>query len=185
MRILCILVLSLIGFGNHLFSQIFTAKSGSTIISFFSSAPLEDIEAQNKIASVIYKATTNEVQMRISIQTFKFKNALMEEHFNENYMESSKYPNAEFRGKINESFDQTKEQENKVTVTGILDMHGVKKEVTMNGTITKIGNEFKIESKFQVKVADYNIKVPSMYVKNIAEVVDVSFSSVLEPFQKK
>ncbi len=185
MRKLFILVLSLTAFGNSIFSQIYSAKQGSTLITFFSSAPLEDIEAQNKVAGVIYKAPTNDIQIRISIQTFKFKNALMEENFNEIYLESSKYPNAEFKGKINETFDQTKEQENKVTVTGILDMHGVKKEVTMNGTITKVGNEFKIESKFQIKVADYNIKVPTMYVKNIAEIVDVTFTSVLEPFQKK
>lgn len=166
-------------------AQIYTAKDGSTLISFFSSAPLEDIEAQNKGAVIIYKATTNDIQIRVSIQNFKFKNALMEEHFNENYMESTRFPNAEFRGKINEAFDQSKDGENKVTITGIMDIHGVKKEMTLNGTITKIGNEFKIQSKFQVRVADHNIKVPSMYVKNIAEVVDVNISSTLEPFQKK
>lgn len=166
-------------------AQIFTAKEGSTLITFFSTAPLEDIEAQNKGAVIIYKATTNDIQIRVSIQNFKFKNALMEEHFNENYLESTKFPNAEFKGKINESFDQTKEGENKVTITGIMDIHGVKKEMTLNGTITKVGNEFKIQSKFQVKVADHNIKVPTMYVKNIAEVVDVSINSTLEPFQKK
>jgi hypothetical protein len=166
-------------------AQIYTAKSGSTIITFFSSAPLENIEALNKGAVIIFKSSTNEIQIRVSIQNFKFKNSLMEEHFNENYLESTKYPNCEFRGKINESIDHAKEGENKVTVTGIMDLHGVKKEVTLDGVLTKIGAEYKVESKFKIKVADYNIKVPSMYVKNIAEVVDVSISCTLEAFQKK
>ncbi len=179
------LVLVFLVLALHVKAQIYTAKQGSTLITFFSSAPLEDIEAQNKGAVIIYKTTTNDIQIRVSIQNFKFKNALMEEHFNENYMESTKYPNAEFKGKINEAIDHTKDGEYKVTVTGVMDIHGVKKEVTITGTLTKTGNEYKIQSKFQIKVSDYNIKVPSMYVKNIAEVVDVSISSTLEAFQKK
>lgn len=166
-------------------AQIYTAKQGSTLITFFSSAPLEDIEAQNKGAVIIFKTTTNDIQIRVSIQNFKFKNALMEEHFNENYMESTKFPNAEFKGKINEPIDHSKDGEYKVTITGVMEIHGVKREITLNGTLTKVGNEYKIQSKFQVKVSDYDIKVPSMYVKNIAEVVDVSIGSTLEAFQKK
>ncbi len=109
----------------------------------------------------------------------------MEEHFNENYMETEKYPKAVFKGRINETIDHTKDGENKVSVTGKLEIHGVTKEVTLNGTLTKEGNEFKIHCKTRIKVTDYNIKVPSMYVKNIAEEVDVTFITTLEPFQKK
>ena len=177
-------------------AQIFTAKSGSTSINFFSKAPLEDIEALNKGAIIILKASTSEIQVRATIQNFKFKNALMEEHFNENYMETDKkvdvngvatYPNrySEFKGKINEAIDYAKEGENKVTVTGKLSLHGVTRDVTMEGTLTKTGAELVIQSKFKIKVADYNIKVPSMYVKNIAEEVEVTINSTLEPLQKK
>ncbi len=166
-------------------AQIYTAKSGATAISFFSKAPLEDIEALNKGASIVFKTSTGDIQMSISIQNFKFKNALMEEHFNENYMETEKYPKCVFKGKINEALDYSKEGENKVTITGKMELHGVTKDITINGTITKEGLEYKLFSKFKIKVADYNIKVPSMYVKNIAEEVDVTFSSTLEPFQKK
>lgn len=166
-------------------AQIYTAKAGATTISFYSEAPLENIEAVNKSASIVLKTTSNEIQMSVSIQNFKFKNALMEEHFNENYMESVKYPKCVFKGKINEPVDYTKEGENKVTVTGKMELHGVTRDVTMDGTITKTGNELKLYSKFKIRVADYNIKVPSMYVKNIAEVVDVTFNTVLEPYQKK
>ncbi|HQQ92907.1 MAG TPA: YceI family protein [Bacteroidia bacterium] len=166
-------------------AQIYMAKEGSTSISFFSSAPLEDIEALNKGAVIVYNATSGNIQIRVSIQNFKFKNALMEEHFNENYLESSKYPNAEFRGKINETPDLSKDGENNVTVSGTMDMHGVKKDVVLKGVLTKAGNLLKISSKFKIKIADYNIEVPSMYVKNIAEEVEVTINSTLEPYQKK
>lgn len=166
-------------------AQIYTAKAGGTSISFYSEAPLENIEAVNKGASIVLKTSTNDLQMSISIQNFKFKNALMEEHFNENYMETTKYPKCVFKGKINEAIDYEKDGEHKVTVTGKLELHGVTKDVTIDGTLTKTGTELKLYSKFKIKVADYNIKVPSMYVKNIAEVVDVTFNSILEPYQKK
>ena len=166
-------------------AQIYTAKSGETSISFYSEAPLENIEAVNKSASIVLKATTNDIQMSISVQNFKFKNALMEEHFNENYMETTKFPKCVFKGKINETVDYTKEGEQKVTITGKMELHGVTKDVTIDGVITKTGNDLKLYSKFKIKVSDYNIKVPSMYVKNIAETVDVTFNSVLEPYQKK
>ncbi len=186
----------IIVFFSKLNAQIYTAKSGSTTVGFYSEAPLENIEALNKGAMIVLKSSTNEIQIRVTIQNFKFKNALMEEHFNENYMETEKkvevngsatYPNrySEFKGKINEAIDFTKEGENKVSASGKLNLHGLTKDVVMEGLLSKKGNELVLSCKFKVKVSDYNIKVPSMYVKNIAEEVDVTFNAVLEPFQKK
>jgi hypothetical protein len=191
-----VFLLGLLAFSTTTFSQIYTAKSGSTSITFFSKSPLEDIEATNKGATVVFKASTNDVQVRITIQNFKFKNSLMEEHFNENYMETEKkvevngaptYPNryAEFKGKINEKVDYTADGETKVTVSGKLIMHNVSNDVTLNGTVTKSGSDIKLSCVFKVKVKDYNIEVPSMYVKNIAEEIEITFNSVLEPYQKK
>jgi len=184
-----ILLTVLLSLSAH--AQIFTAKTGATSISFYSEAPMENIEALNKGAIIVLNSTGNAIQIRVTIQNFKFKNALMEEHFNENYMETEKkvdgaYPNrnAEFKGKINEAIDYTKEGETKVTITGKLTMHNVTKDVTISGTVTKKGTEVIIYSKFKVKVADYNIKVPSMYVKNIAEEVDITVNSTLEPLKK-
>jgi hypothetical protein len=175
-------------------AQIYTAKS--TTITFFSAAPLENIEAMNRGAVIVLNSSTSDIQIKVTIQNFKFKNSLMEEHFNENYMETEKkvdvngtpgFPNryAEFRGKINESVDYGKDGENPVTITGKMTIHGVTKDVTLNGTLAKKGEEIAIASKFKIKVADYNIKVPSMYVKNIAEEVDVTLNSIMEPFKKK
>jgi polyisoprenoid-binding protein YceI len=188
-------------FGTLLFlgvstqAQIYTAKAGSTSISFHSDAPMEDIEATNKGAIIVLRASTNDVQVRVTIENFKFKNSLMEEHFNENYMETNKkvdvngaatYPNkyAEFKGKISETIDYTSQGEYKVTIKGKLTMHNVTKDVVITGTITMKGNEIVISSTFKVKVVDYEIKVPSMYVKNIAEEVDITINSTLEPLKK-
>ncbi len=166
-------------------AQIYKAKDNGTEISFFSSSPLEDITAANKGAIVVVNSGTGDVQIKITVMNFKFKNALMQEHFNENYMESQKFPYAVFKGKVNEKVDYSKEGETKVTVTGKMDIHGVTKDVTLEGTMTKKGTEMAMATKFKIKVAEYNIKVPSLYVKNIAEIVDVTVNSVLEPYVKK
>jgi len=159
-------------------------KEGSSI-QFLSKSPLEDIEAINKNPIAVYKPGTGDLQFAVVMTQFKFKAALMEEHFNENYVESEKYPQAVFRGKVNEKVDLTKDGETKVTVTGKLTLHGVTKDITVEGTITKKGEELIMHSTFKIKVADYNIKVPSLYVQNIAEVVDVTVHALLEPFVKK
>lgn len=169
-------------FINNAFSQIFIAKNCD--ITFFSYAPLENIEAINKVAKPVLHTATGNIQIKVPIESFKFDKALMEEHFNENYMESDKYPDAFFKGKINETIDWKKDGEYKVTVTGILTMHGVEKERTLEGTVIVKGDLIRITSKFKVHVADHKIKVPSMYVQNIAEDVDVTIDAIMEPYKK-
>ncbi len=166
-------------------AQIYTAKQGGTMISFFSEAPLENIEATNKSGSIVLNSRTGEFQMKISIINFKFKSALMEEHFNENYMETEKFPHSTFKGKFNEDVSNLPDGDNKVTITGKLEIHGVIKDVTIAGVITKKGDQLTLKSKFKVLLSDYKIQVPSMYVKNIAETVDITFETVLEPHKKK
>lgn len=166
-------------------AQVYKAKKDACSIDFLSKSPLEDIEAINKNPIIAYKPETGDMQFAVVMKQFKFKSALMEEHFNENYMESEKYPQAVFKGKVAEKVDLSKDGENKVTVTGQMTMHGVTKEMTATGTITKKGEDILLFSTFKVKVADYNIKVPSLYVKNIAEVVDVTVKGTLEPMAKK
>lgn len=170
-------------FGTSIFAQIYMAKSCE--ISFFSEAPLENIEAVNKSAKPLVNTSTNDVQVKIANTGFIFEKALMQEHFNENYMESEKYPSTIFKGKINEKIDWTKDGEHKVTVTGKMSMHGVDKEITIPGTVIIKGSEITISAKFKVHVADYNIKVPSLYVQNIAEDVDVKLNAVLVQYKKK
>ena len=164
-------------------AQIFLAKTCE--ISFFSSSPLENIAAINKAAKPIFNTSTGDIQVKIPILSFKFEKPLMEEHFNENYMETEKFPNAVFKGKVNETIDYTKDGEYKVTAKGTLDMHGVSKEINLEGTLTVKGGQIMLKCTFMIHIADYKIKVPSLYVKNIAEDVEVKLDAVLDPFQKK
>ena len=164
------------------FSQIYIAKTCE--ISFFSVSPLEDISAVNKACKPIVNTATNDVQMKIAITAFQFEKPLMQEHFNENYMESDKFPNAIFKGKINEKIDWTKDGEYKVTTTGKLNIHGIEKDRTIEGVVKIKGQEITLNSKFKIHIADHGIKVPSLYVQNIAEDVDVTLNAVLEPYKK-
>ncbi len=192
-----ILSLLVAAFGFTVNAQTYKHKKDAGSVHFLSKSPLEDIEAINKNPIAAYKVESADMQFAVVMSQFKFKAALMEEHFNENYIETDKkvldaagkdtYPNrtATFKGKVNEKVDLTKDGENKVTVTGKMTLHGVTKDITTEGTITKKGEELILNSKFKIKVADYNIKVPSLYVQNIAEVVDVTVNITLEPFVKK
>ena len=177
-----LLSLTALVFSTSMFAQIFMAKTCE--VSFFSASPLENIEAINKAAKPLVNTSTNDVQIKIVNTAFIFEKPLMQEHFNENYMESEKYPNTIFKGKINEKVDWTKDGETKVTVTGKMLMHGVEKDITIDGIVTMKGGEMTISSKFKVHIADYGIKVPSLYIQNIAEDVDVKINAVLAPFKK-
>src|SRR5690242_744137 len=113
-------------------AQVYTAKSGSA--SFYSEAPLENIEANSSSVQSILNTTTKSVAFIISIRSFQFKKDLMQEHFNEKYMESDKFPNATYSGKINEDLDLSKDGTYDVTSTGKITMHGQEKQITVPGT---------------------------------------------------
>jgi polyisoprenoid-binding protein YceI len=178
--ILCIICLSIAGKGS---AQIYMADSCR--IGFFSAATIEDIAAVNTAAKPIMSAATNEIDVKINNQLFKFKKELMQEHFNEEYMETSKYQYTTFTGNVNEKIDYTKEGANQVTVTGTMDMHGVKKSVTIPGTITVQNGLLFLKATFNAKLADYNIKVPSVLGSNIAEQVAITITATMKPYNTK
>ena len=168
--------------GSNLFSQIYIAKHCE--ITFFSAAPLENIAATNKAAKPILNTANNDIQTKIAMTAFVFEKPLMQEHFNENYVESEKFPYATFKGKINETIDFTKDGEYKATATGKLNIHGMEKERTIEGTITVKGSEIAISAKFNIHFADHGIKIPSLYIKNIAEDVEVKLNATMEPYKQ-
>ena len=163
-------------------SQIYVGKTCE--ISFYSHSPIEDIKAANKVTKPMLNTSTGDVQMKIDVKEFIFSKPLMQEHFNEEYLETEKYPYAVFKGKINEKVDFTKSGDTKVTVTGKFSIHGVELDKTIDGLVSIDGNTIIISSKFMIHVADYKIKVPSLYVANIAEDVEVKLNASLEPFKK-
>jgi len=164
------------------FSQIYMGKT--CLVSFFSDGITEDIEAKNISTKPILNTKTDSVLFKISIQGFVFESKLMQEHFNETYMESDKFPHAMFRGKINQDIDWTKDTTCKVTVSGKLTIHGVTKDRTMDGTVTIKGGEVTLETKFTVAVKDHGITVPSIMTAKIAEIVEVKMKATLTELKK-
>jgi len=158
-------------------------KGKETDLSFFSKTPLEDISAKNKFVALVIKTSTGDIQLQAQNRGFTFERPLMQEHFNENYMETEKFPTSNFSGKIVEQVDYSKEGITPVTAKGKLTIHGVTKEVEVKGQIKISGGKINLESKFPIKVADYGIKVPTIVMQKIAESVDVSIISLLEPVQ--
>lgn len=162
-------------------ARLFVSKSVKTTI--YSEAPLENIEATSTTGVSIINTQTREVQFNIPIRSFNFRKKLMQEHFNENYMESDKYPHAKFKGKINEAIDFSVNGTYPVSTTGELEVHGVKRPRTINGTITVNENSISISSKFETKVADHDIKIPQLVFRNIAETIQVTVSGTFTPYK--
>jgi polyisoprenoid-binding protein YceI len=162
------------------FSQIFLCKDGTT--KFTSEAPLELIKAQsNKTSGVLDQATKN-VAFSVSIESFEgFNSGLQREHFQENYMEISKYKTATFRGKIIEDIDFTKNGTYPVRVKGSFNIHGTEKEKIIKGKITIKDGEIIIESSFDVPLEDHNITVPKIVNQKIASVIKVEVKAILKP----
>jgi polyisoprenoid-binding protein YceI len=147
-------------------------------VVFFSDASIEDITAENKKSSGIFNAENGEIVFAIPIRSFRFAKSLMQQHFNEKYMESEKFPKSTFQGTV-EGFDRNKESQT-VRSSGKLTIHGVTKDVQIPGTVTRQGNKYQMKAKFMVKLADYNIAIPQLLWQNIAEEVEVSVDFVFK-----
>jgi polyisoprenoid-binding protein YceI len=182
-KIIAILVIALTVHYNA-GAQKFMTKNGN--IKFYSETPMETIEATNNQVNAALDSQTGDLVFKVLIKSFKFEKALMEEHFNENYMESDKLPNATFIGKVTDlsAIDFTKEGTYTSTIEGDLTIHGVTKKISEKGTFTvKAGGIIHGNSKFNVKPSDYSIKIPGAVVKNIAESMEVTVDIELTKMQ--
>lgn len=148
-------------------------------VSFFSSTPVEDIKAQNSDLKGVIDEATGEFSFRIPIKSFVFPKALMQEHFNENYMESEKYPNASFKGTIEGDYNLKEDGIYALNAVGDFEIHGVTKNMTIPATIVVENGFPSIQCKFQIALVDHKIKVPKIVFYNIAEKIDVSVDAGL------
>jgi polyisoprenoid-binding protein YceI len=169
----CIVVL--LGTVNVFAQEVYSCRNVS--LSFFSSAPLEDIEAKTDKGVSAINTKTGAVYFKVPVNTFQFKKKLMQEHFNENYLETEKYPYAEFKGKIADPVDLSKDGTYDVTVEGTLSLHGVDKTYKEKATMTVQNGKLISSSKFNVSLVDHKIKIPTLVIKNIAEVVEVKVNA--------
>ncbi|WP_310558348.1 YceI family protein [Flavobacterium sp.] len=165
---------------SALFSQKMITRSGE--IKFEASMPaFEEVAAKNNTVSCLFDAATGDIAVLALIKGFRFKVPLMEEHFNENYIESDQYPKATFKGKVT-NFDASKVASVKSTydVEGDLTVHGVTKKVKTKITFVQSGTKLIATCKFMVKPIDYNIKIPSVVKSKIADTVEIDLKFDLE-----
>ncbi|MDX1700473.1 MAG: YceI family protein [Melioribacteraceae bacterium] len=169
-----ILILSLIlAVGLKLNAQKHMTQNG--VISFFSSTPVENIEAINNQVSAVINSQNGELAAVLLVKAFNFEKALMQEHFNEKYVESHKYPKSVFKGRVID-FDKlelngTMEP---VNLKGELTIHGITNSIIAEGTISKENTSLNLNVEFNVKVTDYEIKIPKTVRDNIAEEIMVT-----------
>lgn len=145
-------------------------------VRFFSATPVENIEADNHKAGAVLDLSTKKIQFGMLIKAFEFEKALMEEHFNENYMESSTHPKASFKGMIEKpaDVDFTKPGTYDVVVTGKMTIHGVTKDFSTPGKLVVTEEQVSVDAKFMVSPEEYDIKIPNTVRDNIAKEIEVT-----------
>lgn len=184
MKTIIVSVIVLIISAGEVFAQKYITRDGH--ISFYSEAPLENIEAHNYQASSVLDVETGEIAFSVLIKGFEFEKALMQEHFNEKYLHSDKYPKSTFKGEIQnmDDFDLSEPGEYEVLVKGELTIHGVTHDVEHEGTLEVKDGKISGYSKFPVRVADYDITIPALMKDNIADVVDVTVNLDYKPYKQ-
>jgi hypothetical protein len=173
MKKILFIILS-VGLFQITYAQKYISKTGH--IWIYSYTPMEEIEGHNRQVVSILDLTSGDLQYSLLVKSFEFKIALMQEHFNENYMESDKLPKSSFKGKINNlnKIDFKKDGVYPAEVTGDLTIHGVTKPISATGTIEVIGQSLNAKAKFTVSPKDYDIVIPSVVENKIAKTIDVN-----------
>jgi hypothetical protein len=171
--------------GYSAIAQKYMTKNG--FIGFYSHTSMEEIKAGNNQVAGVLDTSTGDIVFQVLIKSFHFERALMEEHFNENYMESEKYPKSTFKGKITDlsSVNFSKNGTYDVTVEGDLTIHNVTNKVSMKGTIEIITGGINASSKFNIIPEDYKIYIPGVVRDKINKNLEVTVSMKYTPVENK
>lgn len=178
--IFALLIVSIVSLNTICSQERFVTKTGE--IKFEASIPsFEEVKAKNENVSAILNANSGEFASLALVKGFRFKMALMEEHFNENYMESSKYPKATFKGKIKD-FDVANltSEERQYLIIGSVSMHGESKSIELPLMLRKVEDCIEISLDFTLNPADFSIKIPKVVSNKISEEVNVSVTYKLK-----
>jgi hypothetical protein len=159
------------------------SKDGKT--AFFSSTSMENIEATNKSSVVLLDSKTGDLQFAVLMKGFEFKKALMQEHFNSDYVESDKFPKSEFKGQIsnNSEINYTKNGTYTAKVKGQLTIHGETKDIETTGTIIVKDGKTQANATFNILLEDYKIVVPRMVRDNISKSIKITVDCSLDPLK--
>jgi polyisoprenoid-binding protein YceI len=168
------LSLLLFGFAIGINAQKFISRSG--FIKFYSYTPVEEIEANTNQAASILDISSGTVQVSLLVRSFSFKKELMQEHFNENYMESDKYPKSSFKGTITniEALNLEKDGEYEVDVEGDITIHNVTKPLKTKATIEIKNGLPKATTTFKVLTEDFDIEIPDLVKDKIAKEIEIT-----------
>ncbi|MBC35286.1 MAG: hypothetical protein CL663_04510 [Bacteroidetes bacterium] len=180
-----ILCLALVLYGFQLNAQRYLTKSGE--ISFFSDAPLEKIEAHNKQVNCAIDLKTGDVIFKVLIRSFRFERALMQEHFNENYLLSDKFPIATFKGKIIDldNIKNLNESPAEILVEGVLKIKGIEKTISTKSLFHKNDKSIIAKAEFEIQLKDFKIKIPGAVFNKISENILIKVNLNLKPLQPK
>jgi polyisoprenoid-binding protein YceI len=160
--------------------NIFSTTSGK--ISFQSDAPFELIKASSKDLKGLLDVSRKTFAFKVRMETFEgFNSALQREHFNENYIESDKFPEASFDGKIIEDVDLTKEGTYTVRAKGNFSIHGVSQERIIKSDVVVKDGKINIHSAFSVLLSDHNIPIPKVVKDKLSEDIKVDVTTTLQP----
>lgn len=161
-------------------AQKYFTKSGNIV--FNASSPLEKIEGKSNTASAVLDAATGNMEFAVLIKSFVMEKALMQEHFNENYMESNKFPKAKFTGKIDnlKEVNLNKDGNYKAKVSGNMMMHGVTKPISTVADIKVAGGKITSSSVFDIVLEDYKIDVPGVVKDKISKAAKVNVNVAFE-----
>lgn len=159
--------------GVNSFSQKFFTRTGNTDFTASVESFKPEVAAKNNSTTVIFKTDTGDIASQLFINAFQFKIALMQEHFNENYMDSNEYPKAIFRGKIIGFYFFDAGVKKDYDLVGKLTIRGVEKEIKTTASVIFSEEKIKITSSFIVKASDFNIDIPSIVRKKIAEKINI------------
>jgi len=164
--------------------ELFYTREGR--VSFFSEAPLENIEAHNNRGSSVLDAKTGAIEFSVLIKGFMFEKSLMQEHFNENFMESDKYPRAVFKGLILdfEKMDLSKNGTFPIVIQGEMEIREMVEEVIAEGKLIVADGKIRGEALFELTVADFGIQIPGVVRENIARVVEVRVEANFKPLER-
>ncbi len=165
--------------------QKFFTRDGKVKFDATAASSPEKIDALSNSATCVLDAANGNFQWAVLIKGFQFEKSLMQEHFNENYLESGKYPKATFVGKITNLNEVTlsKNGTYNAIVSGQMTIHGVTKDITTNGAITVNGSNVKVNAGFNLNLADYSISIPALVSDKIAKEAKVLVDAALVPKQ--
>jgi polyisoprenoid-binding protein YceI len=170
-RLIIFLILSFIFYTAS--SQKYMTKTG--FIGFYGHTPMQDIKADNNQVASVLDISTGDLVFQVLIKSFHFDRALMEEHFNENYMDSEKFPKSSFKGKVNlAAVDFKKNGVYAVTVEGDLTIRDVTNKITTKGTVEVVTGGINASSKFNIVPEDYKISIPGVVRDKIAKSMEVT-----------